>query len=222
LIISFPLPTTMPVGDEQTETIYAMTNLANVAHHRHFAQQDCNQDPLVLSLVQSQSSVLHDEGLDGYLSDLTELSSTESKDESEDDSEGTPHLPQYQLQDLTYASNCYWLCKPNWLPISSRKRKQKGRRVEPSNATEPNHPTSSSSKNRSIRRRQEDFSDPNRKAECFTSTSKPRGQAYGISATGWQGVNFSSTFLGRALISEWENYTILCRLVSFTRVPYSK
>jgi hypothetical protein len=92
-----------------------MTNLANVAHNRHFAQHDYNQDPLVLSLVQSQSSVLCDEALDGYLSDLTELSSScsSSEDEDEDASEGIPDLPRYQLQDMTCANHCYWLCKPN-------------------------------------------------------------------------------------------------------------
>jgi len=96
-VSSFPLPTTLPVGtNEQLET-YALSNLASVARGRHVAQCDYNQDPLVLSLIQSESSALQDAALDGYLSDLSDLSSSGSE------SEDAPGVPQYSLQDLRYA-----------------------------------------------------------------------------------------------------------------------
>ena len=86
-----------------------------------------------------------------------------------------------------------------------------------SNNTKNNNP--STSNNRSVHRRKLDFTDPNRKTERLACTSEVD---YGVSSSGWQGLNFSSTPIGRALISEWENYTILHQLVSFTRVLYKR
>lgn len=69
-----------------------------------------------------------------------------------------------------------------------------------------------------MRRRQKALADPDRKAE---ERSSPLVSEYhSISTTGWQGTNFSSTAEGRQLISEWEDYSILRRLVSFTQIPY--
>jgi hypothetical protein len=70
-----------------------------------------------------------------------------------------------------------------------------------------------------VRHRQQGLSNPNRKTEEYAASLV---STYSISTTGWQGKNFSSTATGRQLISEWEDYSILKRLVPFTPIPYKK
>jgi hypothetical protein len=75
--------------------------LAHIASNRHFAEQDFNQDPLVISLVQNESLTLFDKALDGYLSELSELSSSSSEaSDPEGESKDDSGLPKYKLENL--------------------------------------------------------------------------------------------------------------------------
>jgi hypothetical protein len=102
---SFPLPTTAPVGtkaDDKLEVVYAASNLAQVASNRHFAEHGFNQDPLVISLVQNESPALFDAALDGYLSELSELSSSCSEaSDPEGEGKDDSGLPKYKLENLS-------------------------------------------------------------------------------------------------------------------------
>ena len=206
------------------EVVYTTSNLAQVASYRHFAEHDPNQDPLVISLVQNESPALFDEALDGYLSELSELSSSDSEaSDPEGERKDDSGLPKYKLENLSYAKTLLPVAQANSF-FRLRKRKRKGKQGAAAHSAQSITASSTTkinnlrpSKNRSVRHRKLDFADPNRKTERLACTSEVD---YGVSSSGWQGLNFGSTSVGRALVSDWENYTILCQLVSITRVPY--
>lgn len=79
------------------------------------------------------------------------------------------------------------------------------------------------SKNRNQRRSVIKHAQKDRKAESYTSFKGVNIlDDCNISENGWQGKNPRATKSGRELVAEWENFTILRRLVSFTRIPYCK
>jgi hypothetical protein len=116
-----------------------------------------------------------------------------------------------QMPGMSLEPNAFLPTHSQFFSLGKRKR----------TATPPPLPqqVSRRPKNRSARCHQKSLANLNRKAEESTA---PLVSSYSISASGWLGIFLNSTPKGQQLISEWEDYSILRRLVSFTRVPYRK